>query len=99
MPARVRNYETTFVMVPDMEEEDRENIINRAKSIIKDHNGEINEEDEWGSRQLAYEINDYKTGYYTVIDFDAETTVVQELERQLNIMPNVLRHLVIKKED
>lgn len=99
MPVRTRNYETTFVMVPDIEEEDRENIINRAESIIRDHNGEINEEDEWGSKQLAYEINDYKTGYYTVIDFDAETTVVQELERQLNIMPNVLRHLVIKKED
>ena len=97
--ARVRDYETTFVIAPDVEEETRENIIERIKNIIDDYDGEINEVDEWGNKQLAYEINDYKTGYYTMIDFTAETPVIDELERQFSIITNVLRHLIVKKED
>ena len=87
--ARVRDYETTFVIAPDVEEETRENIIERIKNIIDDYDGETNED----------EINDYKTGYYTMIDFTAETPVIDELERQFSIITNVLRHLIVKKED
>ncbi|MFW5986268.1 MAG: 30S ribosomal protein S6 [Halanaerobiales bacterium] len=93
-----RLYETTFILKPDLEEEDRDNLLERIKNIIPDNGGEIVEVDIWGKRKLAYEINDYRTGFYTVIVFRGNVEVVNELERNFKIIDNVLRSLVIRKE-
>ena len=96
---RVRNYETTFIMQPELEEKEREDIIERIKDFITSNDGEINEVDEWGTKNLAYEINDYKTGYYTRIDFDSKTSLISELEYEFGIIGNIIRHIVVNKED
>ncbi|MFW6271144.1 MAG: 30S ribosomal protein S6 [Bacillota bacterium] len=97
--ARVRNYEAAFIIAPDVEEEERKNIIERIKSSITDNDGEINEVDEWGNKKLAYEINDYRDGYYTIINFDGKTDIIEVLEHHFNIITNIIRHLIVKKED
>ncbi|MFW5991900.1 MAG: 30S ribosomal protein S6 [Halanaerobiaceae bacterium] len=93
----MRNYETTFILNPEMEEDDREDLMERIKGIITAE-GEINEVDVWGNRQLAYEINDQRTGFYAVIDFNSEPEVVDELERNLKIIDDVMRFLVVRKD-
>ncbi len=95
----IRLYETVFVLKPDMEEEPREALIDRIKSVITDNNGEIVEVDTWGSKKLAYEINDFRTGYYTVIMFKGEPVTVNELERNYKIIDDVIRYLIINKEN
>ena len=57
--------------------------------------GEI---DDWGLRKLAYEINYIKEGYYLVLNYEAEPTVVAEVERRARIMDTVMRYLTVKKE-
>lgn len=94
-----RVYEATFIIKPDVEEEARNEVIERIKSIITDNNGEILEADEWGSRKLAYEINDYKTGYYTLLTIKAEADLVEELERNFKIIDDIIRYLVIRVEE
>ncbi len=95
----VRLYESVFVLKPDMEEEVREGLIERIKAIITDNNGEIVEVETWGNKKLAYEINDLKNGYYTVINFKGETITVNELERNYKIIDGVIRYLIINKEN
>jgi small subunit ribosomal protein S6 len=95
----VRLYETVFILKPDMEEEAREELIERIKSIITSNNGEIVEVDTWGSKKLAYEINDFRNGYYTVIVFKGEPITVSELERNYKIIDDVIRYLIINKEN
>ncbi len=98
MEARKRDYETTFVLKPDLEDEEKQTILQRVKDAISDHDGEVTEVDAWGKKQLAYEINDYRSGDYTILEFNAKTTVVNELERIFKIMDGVLRYLVVRND-
>ncbi|ADQ15776.1 30S ribosomal protein S6 [Halanaerobium hydrogeniformans] len=98
MELKTRTYETTFVLKPDLEDEEKEQILTRVKNTILDHDGEITEVDAWGKRQLAYEIKDYRSGDYTILEMNAKTSVVKELERIFKIMDGVIRYLVVKKE-
>jgi small subunit ribosomal protein S6 len=95
----MRKYEATYILRPDLEEEDMENAADRVKNVITDNGGEILKEDIWGSKSLAYEIDDYRSGHYTVLTFEAEGIVLNELKRNFKIMGGVLRHLVIRIED
>ncbi len=94
----MNKYETIFVLKPDLEEDQIEKAQNRIKDVI-DSSGEITEEDVWGKKSLAYEINDYKSGHYTVLNFEADGKVVDELKRNYKIMDSVIRHLVVRKEN
>ncbi|MEC9489472.1 MAG: 30S ribosomal protein S6 [Halanaerobiales bacterium] len=98
MEARKRDYETTFVLKPDLEDEEKQTILQRVKNAISDHEGEVTEVDAWGKKQLAYEIKDYRSGDYTILEFNAQTTVVNELERIFKIMDGVLRYLVVRND-
>ena len=94
-----RLYETVFVLRPDLDEEARDGLVERIKGIITDNQGDIVEEDIWGNRKLAYEINKYDTGYYVLLTFKGGTALVKELERNYRILDGVLRSLIINKED
>ncbi|SFL86306.1 30S ribosomal protein S6 [Halanaerobium salsuginis] len=98
MEIRKRAYETTFVLKPDLEDEEKQNILQRVKDTILAHEGEVTDVDAWGKRQLAYEIKDYRSGDYTILAFDAKTSVVNELERIFKIMDGVLRYLVVRND-
>lgn len=94
-----RLYETTFVLKPDLEEEVRDSLLDRIRNIILDNNGELVDVDIWGKRKLAYEINDYRTGFYTIIVFKGDTETINELERNYKIIDDVLRSLIIRKDN
>ena len=98
METRKRDYETTFVLKPDLEDEEKQTILQRVKDAISEHEGEVTEVDAWGKKQLAYEIKDYRSGDYTILEFNAQTTVVNELERIFKIMDGVLRYLVVSND-
>ena len=98
MEARKRDYETTFVLKPDLEDEEKQTILQRVKDAISEHEGEVTEVDAWVKKQLAYEIKDYRSGDYTILEFNAKTTVVNELERIFKIMDGVLRYLVVRND-
>lgn len=95
----LREYETMFIFKPDLEEETREKIIERFKNNITDNDGELVEVDEWGTRELAYEINDFKTGYYTVIDFRGNSDVIDELEYDFQIIDDIIRFLIVRTDE
>lgn len=94
----MRNYETIFILKPAIEEEIRKEAINKFTSIIS-ADGQIEKVDEWGLRKLAYEINKTKEGYYVYVTFKANPSLPMELERNFKISDDVIRYIVINKDE
>ncbi|MDK2798794.1 MAG: small subunit ribosomal protein [Clostridiales bacterium] len=93
----VNKYETIFIINPNLSEEETAGLVEKFKSLIESA-GEVENVDEWGKRRLAYPINDYNEGYYVMIEFSAEPSLPQELERVYKITDGILRSIVIKKD-
>lgn len=88
------NYEMIYVVKPNLEEEVRVALADKIKSIIE-VNGEITKVDEWGVRKLAYPIEKLNEGHYTLLNFKAATDIPKEIDRNLKISENVIRHLIV----
>ncbi len=95
----MHSYETLFVLQPELTEEQIKADLDKITAVIN-ANGEVENVDEWGKRKLAYEIDKkYTEGYYVLIEFKANTNVLPELDHQFKVNDDVIRSLVIKKED
>lgn len=92
------NYEVMFIIDPALEDDAKEATIEAVKGIIAAE-GEVGNTDVWGMRKLAYPIQKKTEGYYVVIEFKAEATLPAELDRRLKISDNVIRHLIINKDE
>jgi small subunit ribosomal protein S6 len=96
--ARIRHYETMFIVKPTLTEEEIQAQIATVKENITKNGGEIAVCEDMGSRELAYEIEKNKRGYYYLIYFTAPTTSIEELERNYRINENILRFIFVKYE-
>ncbi len=94
----MNQYEMVVILKPQVEEEERKSILARLTDAINE-NGNVGEIEEWGIRKLAYEINYIKEGYYVLINYEADPTVVSEVERRARIIDQVIRYLTVRKED
>lgn len=94
----INKYETVFIVNPDLEEEKTQAVVDKFKSLIESA-GTIDAIDVWGKRKLAYEINDKTEGYYVLINFSAKPDFPAELDRVYNITEDIMRSLIIKKEE
>ncbi len=94
----MRKYETLFVLKANTEEEKRNELIEKFKGVIASE-GEVVNVDEWGVRKLAYEIEKVKEGYYVLIDFKASPELPRELERNFRIADDVIRFVVVNREE
>ena len=92
-------YELTFVVNAKIEDDERAAVVDKCKALIERFGGTITNVDEWGKRRLAYEIQQMKEGFYYVVQFDAPTSAPAEIESRIRIMDNVMRYLVVKREE
>ena len=92
----ISNYETVFIIKPDIGDEATNATVERFAELIA-ANGTVIEKAEWGKRRLAYPIQDFEEGYYVLINFSSGTGFPIELERVYNITDAILRSIVIKK--
>lgn len=88
-------YELVYILKPDVGEEKRTQLLEKLRGIIETE-GTIENVDEWGSRRLAYEIDKLSEGYYVLIDFNSGTDGINELNRNLGIADEVIRHLIVR---
>ena len=92
-------YELTFVVNAKIEDDERAAVVDKCKALIERFGRTITNVDEWGKRRLAYEIQKMKEGFYYIVQFDAPTTAPAEIESRIRIMDNVMRYLVVKREE
>ncbi|MBN3524285.1 30S ribosomal protein S6 [Paenibacillus apiarius] len=90
----MRKYELMYIIRPDVEQEAVQAAVDKFQGVIS-NGGEITKHDVMGKRRLAYEIKKFRDGIYVLVNFTAEPAVVAELERQLKISDEVIRHLVV----
>ncbi len=91
----MRFYETMFILKPTLTQEEIDAKIEFFKNILLNNNATIDGCINMGMRNLAYEIKKNKRGYYYVIYFKSEPTLIAELERNYRISEDVLRFIVI----
>jgi small subunit ribosomal protein S6 len=95
----VRRYETIFILRPDLGESQTRQSLKRVEDIVANGGGDLIETDEWGIRELAYRIKRERRGYYIRLDYVAPGPVMNEVERNLKLMDESLRHLSVMVEE
>ncbi len=91
----MKKYEIMYILRPTLEEADRKAEIEKLAKLLINNGAKITKSDEWGLKDLAYEIKKEKKGYYVVLKIEAEATSLKEFERLTKIDNNVLRYLII----
>jgi small subunit ribosomal protein S6 len=95
----MRKYEVMYIIRPNIEDEAKKALVERFNNVLSENGAEVTEAKEWGKRRLAYEINDFRDGYYMLIQVNSAVEAVQEFDRLAKISEDIIRHIVIKKED
>ncbi len=96
-----RPYEVTVIVRLDGSDENAVNsTLDQVRTWIEaEELGQVTKIDRWGRRKLAYEIDKQREGYYVLFESQIEAKALLEIERNLNLAPMVLRHLVVRKDD
>ncbi|SHK04647.1 30S ribosomal protein S6 [Tepidibacter formicigenes] len=95
----MKKYELIYVLKPNVEEEVKEQLQNKVKNIIESANGQVDKVDVWGNKKLAYPIQKFTEGYYVLVNFTANADVPKEIERNLRITENAIRHMIVNIEE
>ena len=96
----MRKYEIMFIVRPTLSEEEKKNVITKFSKILTDNKATITGEKDMGQRELAYEIKDFKSGFYYVITLEAnDDKAINEFDRQGRNSSDIIRHLITKIED
>ena len=98
-PNTAREYETTYILRPNTPNEGVAEVNARIKGVIEHMGGKILKVDNWGKRRLAYEVAKERKGIYLYWQYLAQPGVVEECERNLRMLDNVIRYLTTKVDE
>ncbi len=90
-----KQYETVFIMTPVLSEEQMKETVKKFKSLLIDKGAEIVFEDNWGLKKLAYPIKKLSTGFYYLIEFKAEGSLIADYELAFKRDERILRFLTV----
>jgi len=95
----LRHYETLILFSPDLNTEERQNILEEVSKQVRSDSGEDPLVDDWGMRQLAYPVRKYTRGHYVRVEYGSNGGIIPEMERKLRISEGVLKFLTVKLSD
>ena len=93
----MNKYETIFIVNPNVEEAGVKGLIEKFSNIINNE-GKVESVEELGKKKLAYEIKKNSEGIYVLINFEAEPSLIKELERVYRITDEVIKFIVVRKD-
>lgn len=94
----MREYDTTFIVQPEITEEARETLIGRLRGILERAGAVPLEVEDMGKRKLAYEIRRFQKGHYLSLFYVDSGKAVSELERALRLDESILRFLTVRQD-
>ena len=92
-------YEHVVIARPDISGQQAEALLEEMKGILSENGGTVSKTEYWGLRNLAYRIRKHRKGHYGLLNIDAPSAAVQELERRLKIHDDVIRFISIRVEE
>jgi small subunit ribosomal protein S6 len=94
----MNNYEAVFILTPVLSDVQMKEAVEKFKALLVAEGSEIVHEESWGLRKLEYPIEKKSSGFYHMLEFKANPTVVAKLEINFRRDERVLRYLTIKQE-
>lgn len=91
-------YEFMGIVKPFLPEDVRKDLILDIKKNVEDAGGEVEKEDLWGKRHLSYKIKGHEEGYYVLYEFEIPQEKVKEIEKEWQMMNDLLRYILIKRD-
>ena len=95
---RLQDYELVYIINPDVAEDALETKITGISQFITSRDGVISSVDKWGKKKLAYPLKHFLEGNYVLTKFKISPARCKELEANLKISEEILRHLLVKAE-
>ena len=95
----MRRYETIFIASPTLTDEQSDELVKQFEGIIAEQGGELLKTDKWGRKKLAYEVQKFSEGYYTLFEMNAGTTLIAELERRFRNNDAVIKYLSVRMDE
>ena len=92
----MNQYETVFILTTVLSDEQMKEAVAKFKQILTDNGAEILNEETWGLKKMAYAIQKKSTGFYCLVEFKAEPTVIETLETGYRRDEKVIRHMIVR---
>jgi small subunit ribosomal protein S6 len=93
-----QHYELTYIVSIKFIDDELQKVNSSVLELLKANKAEITKESVFGKQKLAYPINHIHQGTYMVMEFDLETENLKDVDTKIKLMPEILRHLIIKKK-
>ena len=94
----MKKYDLVSILRPTTEDNTVEEIHKNITEIITSNGGKVEEQGVWKKRKLAYQIDTFDEGIYTITSFEGSAKLPNEIDRVLKISDDVIRHKVLKME-
>jgi len=94
-----RQYELVYILPPDTTDQQVTDLHGQIEQIVARMNGQIEKNETWGRRRMAYEIGHHKEGVYVLDVINGSGDLMKELDRRLKVMDQVIRHMVVRVDE
>ena len=94
----MRHYETIFIVNPDLDESQTNDVTEGVKTAIEAGGGKVLKVDPWGKRKLAYAVKQHSEGHYVLIVFESSPEFVAQLNGHYRITERIIKHIVVQFE-
>ena len=94
----MNNYETVLILNPVLSDEQVKDSMNKFKDLLKSFKGELKSEELWGLKKMKYSIQNKKTGFYMLFEYQANPDVISNLEIEVKRDERIMRFLTVKQD-
>ncbi len=95
----MRLYESIFIASPTLTDEQADELVKQFEGIIAEQGGELLKTDKWGRKKLAYEVQKFSEGYYTLFEMNAGPKLIAELERRYRNNDAVIKFMSVRMDE
>ncbi|MEH6720163.1 MAG: 30S ribosomal protein S6 [Aurantimonas endophytica] len=92
-------YEHVFLSRQDISNQQVEALVEQYRGVLEANGGSVGKVENWGLKTLTYRINKNRKAYYTLMNIDAPSAAVQEMERQMRFNEDILRYITIRVDE
>lgn len=94
-----RPYEMMYIVKPTLDDEAVEGVAAKIDELLTNLGAKLEKTEKRGRKKLAYEVKDFKDGFYMLSNFHFDPSQIKELERLLKLNEDVIRHLLIRLDE
>ena len=91
----MKKYEVMYIIRPELDEDAKKALVEDINNVFVNKASTVEKVDEWGLRDLAYEIKGCTKGYYVVLNVNATSEAIDEFTRVANIKENIIRYIAV----